>query len=397
MNRGKLSTGKLGLGLPTVLMAIMAIGTVQPYAVAVLAADLIDALGISRFQIGLLAMANAIAGGIVSRPMGAVADAIGGKRLGLILFALGALGMFLIGGATGFGMAALGAAISGTASGSSNPAANKLITHLVEPGKRGVITGLKQSGVQVGNSMSGAFLPAIASVWSWRTACIVVALIALGLAVVTVFAIETDPGDGRRPKAVSRERLPVDVRWLALYGFLMGAGVGAAGTFLPLFSQESLGFDGRTAGLVAAAAAATAVVARIVFGRLTQGARHFAPAHGILAAVGVVTALCIAAAEPFGSWLVWVGAVGLGVSFMAWNSITNLAAMEIVDKAEAGRATGLAQAGFLLGLGVSPPIFGWFVDGGGSYPAAYVAVGGLALLAAISTVGWYRSTPVAAP
>ena len=378
--------------LPTVLMAIMAIGTVQPYAVAVLASDLIDVIGINRFQIGLLAMANAIAGGLVSRPMGSVADLVGGKRLGLLLFGLGSLGMVLIGGATGFWMAALGAAISGVASGSSNPAANKLITPLVAPERRGIITGLKQSGVQVGNTMSGAFLPAIASAWNWRIACMVVAAAAFGFALFTLVAIDADPGVRTTGAEQNNRALPLDVRWLAVYGLLMGGAIGAAGTFLPLFTQEELGFDTRTAGLVAAAAAATAVVARIAFGYMTQTARHFAPAHGYLAAGGVLTAVTIALAPTVGSWLVWVGAIGMGMTFMAWNSVTNLAAMSVVDANQAGRATGFAQSGFLIGLGISPPVFGWFVDGGGSYSVAFFAIAVLGVLAVISTIGWRQTT-----
>ncbi len=383
--------------LTAVLMAIMAVGTVQPYAVAVLAGDLIEALQINRFQIGLLAMANALVGGLASRPMGTVADAIGGKRLGLVLFGLGAIGMALIGSAAGFGLAVAGACVSGVASASSNPAANKLITHFVAPDRRGIITGIKQSGVQVGNSMSGAFLPAVAAVWNWRVACMVVAAVAVLLAVFTFSAVDTDPGDGRPRRRAGSSRLPVDVRWLALYGFLMGAGIGAAGTFLPLFAQEALGFDTRQAGLVAATAAATAVFARILFGRATQSADHFAPAHGAIAVGGIVAAGLIAWSPSAGSWLVWVGAIALGMSFMAWNSVTNLAAMAVVHPAQAGRATGFAQAGFLTGLGVSPPLFGWFIDGGGSYPAAFFAIAGLAALAAISTAGWFRSAPVPIP
>ncbi len=378
--------------LVTVLMSIMAIGTVQPYAVAVLASDLIEALGINRFQIGLLAMANALVGGLASRPMGGVADAIGGKRLSLILFGLGALGLTLIGGATGFGIAMVGAAVSGVASASSNPAANKLITHLIVPDRRGVITGLKQSGVQLGNSMSGALLPAVAGLWNWRVAFLFVAAVALGLAVLTFFSVDRDPGDGRQVRRSDRAPLPVDVRWLALYGLLMGAGIGAAGTFIPLFTQEALGFNERTAGLVAAAAAATAFGARILFGRLTQSVEHFAPAHGALAAAGVIAAALLALAPTVGSWLVWVGAVGMGLSFMAWNSVTNLAAMAVVEPGQAGRATGLAQAGFLTGLGVSPPVFGSFIDAGGSYPSAFLAIAGLAAIAGLTTIGWFRTS-----
>lgn len=376
-------------------MSIMAVGTVQPYAVAVLASDLIEALGISRFQIGLLAMANALVGGLVSRPMGAVADAIGGKRLSLILFGLGALGLALIGGATAFGFAVAGAVVSGVASASSNPAANKLITHLIAPDRRGIITGLKQSGVQVGNSMSGAFLPAIAGMWNWRIAFFLVAASALGLLLFTLLAVERDPGDGRPSRRqLSSDPLPVDVRWLAAYGFLMGAGIGAAGTFVPLFAQEALGFTEQSAGFVAATAAATAVFARILFGRLTQSVDHFAPAHGALAGAGIVAAALIALSPTVGAWMVWVGAIGLGLSFMAFNSVTNLAAMAVVHPGQAGRSTGLAQAGFLTGLGVSPPVFGWFIDGGGSYPVAFLAICGLAALAALSTVGWFRTSAV---
>jgi cyanate permease len=57
----------------------------------------------------------------------------------------------------------------------------------------------------------------------------------------------------------------------------------------------------------------------------------------------------------------------------------------IAGREAAGRASGIVLFGFLAGLGMGPPLFGWIVDSTGSYSivwwlAAFASVGGAALV-----------------
>ena len=62
------------------------------------------------------------------------------------------------------------ALVGGVGQAIANPATNKLISMHVPPGKRGIITGIKQSGVQAGTFLGGLLLPVITLSFGWRLA-----------------------------------------------------------------------------------------------------------------------------------------------------------------------------------------------------------------------------------
>ena len=107
------------------------------------------------------------------------------------------------------------------------------------------------------------------------------------LAVVVQLTLAGDPArpieTSRRDAATERERgVPLDpfVWRLAVFALLMGTAGGAAGRFFPLYAEEALGFSLATAGLLTALGGLLGMVARVVVGRLAEGAhRSHAPAR----------------------------------------------------------------------------------------------------------------------
>jgi cyanate permease len=61
----------------------------------------------------------------------------------------------------------------------------------------------------------------------------------------------------------------------------------------------------------------------------------------------------------------------------------------------AGRASGVVLFGFLIGLGIGPPLFGWIIDTTGSYTAVWVISMAAAMLGLVTMLVWsaQESTP----
>jgi MFS family permease len=111
-----------------------------------------------------------------------------------------------------------------------------------------------------------------------------------------------------------------------------------------------------------------------------------------IAGLSVVFTGALLAAFEWGSWLLWVGALGLGASSTAWNAVGMLALMVYAGHQQAGGASGVVLFGFLAGLGLGPPLFGWSVDRNDSYVPALSGVIAVFLIAVAIAVAWQRST-----
>jgi MFS family permease len=69
-----------------------------------------------------------------------------------------------------------------------------------------------------------------------------------------------------------------------------------------------------------------------------------------------------------------------------------LALMVYAGADQAGGASGVVLLGFLAGLGLGPPAFGWSVDRFDTYAPGLWSVVALFLIATILGLSWRRST-----
>jgi predicted MFS family arabinose efflux permease len=222
----------------------------------------------------------------------------------------------------------------------------------------------------------------MAVAFGWRTTYVVVAALPVLLAIATTWLVSP----AERVIAADRvqrtgRRLPGSIWWLAGYGVLFGF-AGAASLLVPLFVEEGLGQDARLGGLVAGSIGLVAVAARIWWAHLSERVGRFIEPLWAMTPLGIVGAIAFLLADDLGLWLVWPGALLLGMSTSSWNGVAMLAAMNEAGTAATGRASGVIVSGFLLGLGLGPPIYGALVDrSGGSYDPMWWA----SALAALAT------------
>ncbi len=354
----------------------MAVATFSQTIFGVLAADLIAVFDTQRWQIGILVTATGMTGALLSPAVGRLTDSLGSTRSVLTVLGAGMGGMVMIATAPRYWLLVAGALAGGIAQGWANPATNALVVDHVAAGARGIITGVKQSGVQMGAFLGGLLLPSLAVIIGWRG----------GVAVFLVFPVLATlflwrlPNQARPVDAgdANRRPLPPQVKWLALYGALAGLGISATNTFLPLFAEEGQGWTTVQGGMLIAAVGLVGVVARIGWGNWAERLTY-APVLRYLAIQSAASTLLLVAAalEVIPSWVLIPAAVLFGSGALAWTAVGMLAVMEFSPPGLVGRGTGLINLGFLSGISLGAPLIGLSVDRLGVYAPGWLGVAAL--------------------
>ena len=380
---------------PGTLLLTMTASAFQVFALAILASPIISELDLSRAQIGLIGSVNTAVGAVTAPATGRLTDRIGPRRAVSFVLGFSAAGMALMAWAPSMWWLFLATAVGGVAQGWGNPATNSLIATRVAPGRRGGVTGVKQSGVTLGVFLSGLALPGLEAVWDWRAASLSFAVVFTVLAVAVHLTLGPDPdaADGRMTASESAllpRRLDPFVIRLAVYALLMGIAGGAVGRFFPLYAEEALGFSLGTAGVLTAIGGLLGMVARVAVGRLAEA--RFAPTRllSVLAMVGASYCVLLAVVTESTRGLLFLAPPLSAVGIAAWNAVAMLAIIMFFSKAQAGRASGVVMLGFLGGMSISAPVAGFTVDRIGVYWPVWAVAAALAAIAAASM--WFDTT-----
>ncbi len=377
-------------GLTGLLLMAMGIATFSVPVMGILASFLRDEFDLTRGDIGTIVAVNTLLGAVLSPAAGQYADRLGGTRALVALFALGAASFLVAGLATGFAVLVVAGLVGGVSQALGNPATNKAIAMHVAPGRRGVIIGLKQSGVQAGIFLGGVSVPWLADTFGWRSTLIGIAVLAVAAVPLTVAVVPQEYADSETRRGTPTGPIPVAMWWLTAYGFLLGAS-GSAAVFIPLFAEESLGLSVRVGGAALGVVGLSAVAGRIVWARYAERTGKHRTALTVIAAgsvVGSVVMLLATSSTP--GWL-WLGVTIMGLSSSSWNSVGMLAVIDLSPRTLAGRASGRVLFGFLLGLGIAPPVYGEIVDRMGSYDPMWWISAALAALTVVITLMWRRA------
>ncbi len=375
------SFSKMGLGAVTA--ATMATSTFAIVISSVLAVQLIDEFDISRAQIGLLALGNGIVGALASPIFGRVTDWLGSVRSVTAALATGVVTLAIWAFSPTYEVLMAGALLTGLANAWGNPATNALIVDTIPPGDRGVVTGIKQSGVQMGTFLGGLLLPLFAGWWSWRVAILLFLLLPTGALIAMIGRHAVDRNAARKVRSV--EPLPTSVRWVAAYGSISGLATSAMLVFLPLFANEHLGWSETAGGLTIAMVGFAGIFARIFWPRFSERRIGHGRTLRILATMTTISAtlLALISLDSIGGWLIFPAVVLLGGGAIAWNAVGMLAVMDFSPEGGVGKGTGFVLLGFLTGLALGPPLMGLSVDRLGSYTPGWTAVAILLVISAL--------------
>jgi len=334
-------------------VAAMAVSTLQQFVLGALGPVLVAELGMVPWQLGALVTSGFAVATLLSFPVGALVDQIGPRRSLVALFLLSAVALAVLAVARSPWWVAAGVALGGVPLALANPATNKLIRSTVEFAARGAVTGVKQSGVQLGAFVAGAPLAATAAVVSWRWGVAVLGMLSLLGAWATIRLPVGDP----LPPGPARRSASGRVLGLAVFTLVLGLGMAPVNTFLALYGSERLDLAPPVAAWLVALMGLLGIIGRVTWSRIAN--RSPDPARVLpRLALGAACAVGLVAAAEIAPWLVWPGAMGLGIFAVAGYAVAMVAVMHAAPEKVDGRAAALVATGFFGGFAVGPPIAG---------------------------------------
>ncbi len=381
-------------GFAGVLALGMAAASFQQFALGSLAPWIIDDLALSRtgygFGTGLLFAVAALVAPLVGR----LVDRLGGRRTLLLLFLGASLSTGVLAGASSYALLLLATAIGGFSMAAGNPATNHLVVQHVRRGEQGLIMGVKQAGPQMAAMATGFFLPTGALIIGWRPVMGISALLMASGAALTLLLVPKHDGiatdlsiDPSPTEAAAESRT---VRWLATYGFLMGAGLAGLFAYLPLYAFERLGYSQDVAGRTLLLLGTAGLLAVIAWGRAAERRATASGPLALLAAGASLSVLLIELASRIIPELIWVGVVGLAITAMPWHVVGMLAIIRAVGRERAGRAAGLVLLPVYVGFMLSPIAIGYSVDRIGTYTVAWAGIALAFAASAVVAATWHR-------
>ncbi|HYE92281.1 MAG TPA: MFS transporter [Terriglobales bacterium] len=369
-----------------------ALGAFSALAVAPLAPFLVDALGLTRAQVGLLLPAAYLGGVLMSLPAGWLTDRVGVRATlagGLALIGAmvcvaaragglyGLLGALVVGG---FGFSVL------------NPATGRAVLDWFAPRKRGIAMGIKQTGLTLGGVAAALVLPPIAAAGDWRDALLAAGLTALACALVIALAyrpapspaasVPLDPGRLREVPAFFRRRGVVIV---LVCGLALSMAQASLLAYLALFGREALGFTAVEAGRLLALAQAGGALGRFGWGiasdRFFDSRRR--PGIVISGALALASFVLLAVAPALPTPLIALLALVAGTAAFGWVGLYFTLVAELGGARHAGLLTGVAVAFSWSGVLLGPPLFGALLQATGAWAVPWLVLAASGLVVAI--------------
>ncbi|MFJ5631452.1 MFS transporter [Streptomyces goshikiensis] len=363
----------------------MAFSMLQLFLLGALGPRLVRELGVSATVLGLTTTIGFGTAAALSPVGGRVVDRIGPRRSLVVLLLVSAAALALIGAAPGPGFLLAAVALGGLPQALANPATNKAILAAVPPARRGPVTGMKQSGVQLGAFAAGLPLAALAGGIGWRGAVWTAAATAALAALWAHRALPADPPAKAAPRSSLVPRGAI--AWLTLFSLFLGCGIASVNTYVALFGAQELGLGPNAAAGLVAVLGVAGIAGRVGWSKAARpGRAEWLP--GWLAG-GAVLAAGLLAAAPYAPPLVWVAAIAVGVFAVSGNAVSMVLVMQRAAPGRAGQDSALVAAGFFAGFALGPPLFGPLAQAGRYGPgwllvaAEFAAAGAVALTWAV--------------
>ncbi len=162
-------------------------------------------------------------------------------------------------------------------------------------------------------------------------------------------------------------------------------------SYLALYAHQAVGLTTRDAGFVLGVLGIAGGVSRVLWSGLGQRMRHSSHALVIVSVAAAGCALVVGLAARGGSFLLWIGAAGLGASAVAAFALSMVVLLLDRGPEGAGHDAALVSIGVFSGFAVGAPMFGALVDATGGYGAGWVSVAAEFAAGGAVALLWQRS------
>ena len=355
-----MSGGKTVLGATTAALAFSSITQLFPSAIAPeIAASLNVSPALIGIQISLAyfgAMFSSLMGGGISQRLGACRT----TQLAILFFGLGGV-LAAIADIRTFVLASL---LIGVGYGLTNPAAAHLLVRFTNPSRRGLVFGIKQTGVPLGGVIAGIMAPALTVTFGWQVAMASLAIPSiLGIVWLQRFHQRWDDDADTTARWLSSPLSDIrlvwrlkPLRWTALATFFFSASQLCLTAFTVTLLVEDLGVALVTAGLMMSAVQISGVGGRVLWGwiadRISRGLPTLIFIHSLSALLTIAVANLQPDTPPI---LVAIVLCSLGLVAIGWNGVYLAEISRLSPPGDIARCSGgalfITFAGVLAGPG----------------------------------------------
>jgi len=311
-----------------------------------------------------------VASALASVPGGRLAERIGARRSVPFYTAVAALVMVGMSFATSWTRISALLILGGLVNGMIHPSVNLALARQVDPGRKGLAFGIKQSAIPSATLLAGLAVPSIAATAGWRPAFQGAAILAAVLSVLAIIVVRNSPTvAGARP---NRLTMPMSyLVWLTVAAAL-GAAAGNAMAAFIVPSAVASGITPSNAGIILVIGSVSCIIVRVYIGWQAdfRVGGHLRVVGHLLVVGAIGYGLLSLTAAP--GWVVLLGGV-LGFSAgWGWAGLFNYAIVERNPDAPA-TATGIIAVGIFGGAVFGPALFGSLVTGA-SYRVAWISL-----------------------
>ena len=390
--------------MPILLVAIVSMlaqqtmATVAKMGVPILFKPLADDIGISPELVLLYTWFSACVAIVVMLGCGAFITRYGALRMtqiGCVLMATGLMLLQFVVSPLALALLILAAIAFAIGVGAtlSTPASSQILARYAPARWAPLVFSIKQTGVPAGVALASFGAPALADAFGWRTAGLMLALIALLIAIALqpcrkAFDAERKPSHPIRLAGMKETFLGVlrtpALRVLAMAAFAF-IGLQAVFTnFTVVYLAEELGYSLQTAGAALGFATLIAAPGRIIWGWVSS--TWISPSTLLIGLAIAMAGGALAMGQFDTTWtyaMVMAALLVVSGTALSWHGVLLSEIARLSAGPEVGRMTGGVLAFGTAGQVAAPLIFalGYWVNG---YAGAFTAVALPAIIVAIA-------------
>jgi len=334
--------------------------------------------GISNSQFGLIFSIMFFSMVVVAAPSGILTDKIGAKWMFFLSASLMGFSFLILSFFRSYGMILFVSFLAGSGYGMINQITTKGFMYWFDQSKRATVMGIKQTGVTIGGSLIGLFIPFFSLKIGLSGAILLLALLILSMVLVALFLYKEKPdnyvekiADASDKKGFSAiKELLLQPKMIILTVILSFFAIcqGCLTSFLVIFAEESFQLTKFIAGSLLTVAMIGGTFSRIFFGflsdRVFKGDR-VAPL-AILALIGGISCFSLVflkGVPPL--WILYVFAAFLGIALMGWNGLGMILVAEMAGSEMVGSVMGILFVIPWSSMAIGPPVFGYIIDTSG--------------------------------
>lgn len=361
-----------------ILTAAMAVGPLLSFSLGSVSAEVVDDLGISAAQYGLLATTSYAVAALASALGGRVAGTLSNASQVWLIFGISGTAFTVAAATAHFAWLVVAMAVAGLGQAFGNPSTTRWAAQYAPSGRQANWIAIKQSGQQLAQITAGLGFPILTLLVGWRGAAAVCAVITLLLgAVASALIPRGQPTPTcRAPHGSTKRRHTTAVHLFSLQSFVGSAGSTATTVYLPLFAVVDIGFPLVVGGLITATVGAIGILSRTFWARqISRGAS----ADRLLVALNggaILCAVSLTVSSAFGApALLWIGVAIHSATALALNVVILSGVVREVPQDAVGSASGIVSVGMFAGISVGPLVMSAALATSDSFVWGWVIIG----------------------